>query len=352
MYSIVDHVSNGSVKTFSIPFPYLAEEDIKVYVNNILQSSAVYTFPTSSTITLDSQPANGLVVRIQRVTRRDSLLIDFQNAALLTEKDLDTNAQQLFYLMQECIDNNDAQLAQDVLSQCTAIQNTVEGLKTAADVDAALAHDYAEKAEDSQVETGTYSAHHWANKAQAYAAQANGMPAGSIIAYGGASVPNGWLECDGSAVSRSTYSALFTAIGTTWGIGNGSTTFNLPDLRDKVPMGASGTKALGSSGGAASVTLTTPNLPAHNHTVTIDTSSTHTHDIDAVKLNSTNNGFLAGGAETGVPKTVVGQTPVNGDVTSAAGGAHTHTNSVSNTGTGTSFSILPPYGAVKMLIKT
>lgn len=65
------------------------------------------------------------------------------------------------------------------------------------------------------------------------------LPAGiGPIPYSGSSIPTGWLECDGSAVSRSTYSALFTAIGTTWGSGDGSTTFNLPDFRNRSPIGA------------------------------------------------------------------------------------------------------------------
>lgn len=67
-----------------------------------------------------------------------------------------------------------------------------------------------------------------------------GVPAvpGFIAMYGGAAAPAGWLACDGSAVSRTTYAALFTAIGTTHGAGNGSTTFNLPDLRGRAPIGA------------------------------------------------------------------------------------------------------------------
>lgn len=54
---------------------------------------------------------------------------------------------------------------------------------------------------------------------------------GLISAFANSSAPNGWLACDGSAISRTTYARLFTAIGTTWGVGDGSTTFNLPDLR-------------------------------------------------------------------------------------------------------------------------
>lgn len=62
-------------------------------------------------------------------------------------------------------------------------------------------------------------------------------PAGLITAYAGSTAPTGWLICDGSAVSRTTYANLFTAIGTTYGTGDGSTTFNLPNLKGRVPVG-------------------------------------------------------------------------------------------------------------------
>lgn len=64
-----------------------------------------------------------------------------------------------------------------------------------------------------------------------------GLP-GTVIDYAGATVPTGWLECLGTAVSRTTYSALFAAIGTVWGSGDGSTTFNLPDCRNRTRIGA------------------------------------------------------------------------------------------------------------------
>lgn len=80
---------------------------------------------------------------------------------------------------------------------------------------------------------------------------------------------SGWLICDGAAVSRSTYSALFAKIGTTYGVGDGSTTFNLPDFRDRFPTGVSGTKALGGTGGSATKVLTQANLPPHKHGVDV-----------------------------------------------------------------------------------
>lgn len=81
------------------------------------------------------------------------------------------------------------------------------------------------------------------------------VPSGAIVAYGGAAAPTGWLLCDGSAVSRTTYADLFSAIGETYGAGDGMTTFNVPDMRGRVSVGA-GTGAgltartLGDTGGA------------------------------------------------------------------------------------------------------
>lgn len=92
------------------------------------------------------------------------------------------------------------------------------------------------------------------------------IPAGAMMPFAGANAPDGWLLCDGSAVSRTgQYAALFAAIGTAYGAGDGSTTFNLPNLGGKFPMGANATNALGATGGAPSFTLDTANMPAHNH---------------------------------------------------------------------------------------
>lgn len=98
------------------------------------------------------------------------------------------------------------------------------------------------------------------------------VPAGRIAFFGHANQPataQDWLECNGQNVSRTTYATLFANVGTTWGIGDGSTTFTLPDMRRRVPVGkggsASGTlgNAAGNSGG--SETLAVGQLPAHNH---------------------------------------------------------------------------------------
>jgi microcystin-dependent protein len=96
------------------------------------------------------------------------------------------------------------------------------------------------------------------------------MPTGSVIAFAGASAPSGYIICDGSAISRSAYADLFAAVGTTFGVGDGSSTFNIPDLRGIFVRGAGTNGTLTTaSGGAMSTTLGAYNndsFQAHQHT--------------------------------------------------------------------------------------
>jgi microcystin-dependent protein len=97
-----------------------------------------------------------------------------------------------------------------------------------------------------------------------------GVPPGAILNFGNATVPTGFLLCDGAAVSRTTYAALFAAIGTVFGVGDGTTTFNLPNAIGKVIIGLDPDDAdfntLGNTGGVATVTLDTTMIPSHTHT--------------------------------------------------------------------------------------
>lgn len=112
------------------------------------------------------------------------------------------------------------------------------------------------------------------------------VPAGALIPYAGSSAPTGWLLCDGSAVSRVTYATLFTAIGTTYGIGDGSTTFNLPNTGQKFLLGlaSSGTgSVLGSTGGNIN----------HTHNVNGTTDSTsiqHSHTETSTSIQGVQAG--------------------------------------------------------------
>ncbi len=151
---------------------------------------------------------------------------------------------------------------------------------------------------------------------------------GKIVPSAGSNAPNGWLLCDGSAVSRTTYADLFDMIGTTFGAGDGSTTFNVPDLRGRFPLGldnmggssanrVTDTQAdvLGGSGGEETHTLTEAEMPAHTHTYT----------------------------ETG------GFNKTTGWGTDGLG---TQASTTGSTGGGSAHNNMPPFLAVNYLIKT
>lgn len=105
------------------------------------------------------------------------------------------------------------------------------------------------------------------------------LPVGTILPYAGATAPAGFLLCDGSEISRTTYAALFATIGTTFGAGNGSTTFNLPNLSEKFIIGAGGISfPRGSSGGTVDHLhmVSTELLPGYDITI-----GTGTYDPNA-----------------------------------------------------------------------
>lgn len=100
------------------------------------------------------------------------------------------------------------------------------------------------------------------------------LPIGGIIAFASDTIPNGWLLCDGRAVSRTEYSELFKAIGTKHGSGNGSTTFNLPNPKGRTLVGKDSTDTdfneLGKTGGEKTHTLTVDEMPSHKHELIVN----------------------------------------------------------------------------------
>lgn len=158
---------------------------------------------------------------------------------------------------------------------------------------------------------------------------------GMIELFGGTSAPSGWHFCDGSELDRTTYVDLFDVIGTTFGIGDGSTTFNLPDLRGRVPVGVGqqtgGTDfVLADTGGEETHVLTVGELASHSHT---DTGHTHT---------TTNSLIL--GTSAPPPLDALGPNPF--PATSGSGNA-----SLTNTGSDDPHNNLQPFIALNYIIK-
>lgn len=132
-----------------------------------------------------------------------------------------------------------------------------------------------------------------------YASIPLAVPPGILSPYAGGTTPTGWILCNGQAVSRSVFSALFTAIGTLFGVGNGTTTFNVPDMRGRVPLGldnlggssanrvvATQADTMGQNAGEENHTLTTTEMPSHSHDIQTGNSNPQARQVMAAGDNS------------------------------------------------------------------
>jgi microcystin-dependent protein len=163
--------------------------------------------------------------------------------------------------------------------------------------------------------------------------QANSVPTGVINMWGTGTAPTGWLLCAGAAVSRTTYSALFAVVGTTFGVGDGSTTFNLPNYTNRMPYGTT----LAATGGTADAVVV-----SHTHTATSTvTDPGHTHTIPG--------GFstYGGGNSSGANNTFGLQPNTNSSTTGVTVATTNSTEGVSGTNAN-----LPPYLGINFIIKT
>lgn len=164
------------------------------------------------------------------------------------------------------------------------------------------------------------------------------FPIATIHAFAGTSAPEGWAMCDGSAVSRTEYAALFAVIGTTYGVGDGSTTFNLPDMRGEFLRGldnmgtAAGARGLDSDGTARTVGQTQANATAANGLSTTSGGS-HTHRLSI-------RGVTASGSNAAGTASLMNNTPTGTAVTlnsnntaNTTGSTHSHSMQSSDTET-------------------
>ena len=154
---------------------------------------------------------------------------------------------------------------------------------------------------------------------------------GFIQMYAGNVAPTGWLICDGSAISRATYADLFAVIGTTYGTGDGSTTFNLPDLRGRVGIGLKSTDTdfdtLGETGGEKKHTLTVNEMPSHKHKADGSTPA-----ITYYHAETSGDGFVVTTGTSSTPRYLI--------------------KNMDNTGGDRAHNILQPYIIINYIIKT
>jgi microcystin-dependent protein len=161
----------------------------------------------------------------------------------------------------------------------------------------------------------------------------NAVLTGVLLMWPTSTAPTGYLNCAGAAVSRTTYAALFAVIGTTFGVGDGSTTFNLPNYTSRMPYGTT----IGATGGSANAVVV-----SHTHTATSSVSDPgHAHSLPSVFYQSSPNGFAGAG---GVGQVV---NATGGQVTGVTVATSVSTEGVSGTNAN-----LPPYLGINFIIKT
>jgi microcystin-dependent protein len=140
-----------------------------------------------------------------------------------------------------------------------------------------------------------------------------------------------WLICDGRAISRTAYPELFTTIGTAFGAGDGSTTFNIPDLRGRVPAAISSTRFIGQKIGSENISLGLSEMPAHTHTGSTSQGGVHTHPANLVYTDvKPGSGALGANDQPGT------------DRATTSNGVHTHTYTINNNGSGAAISLMQP----------
>ena len=194
------------------------------------------------------------------------------------------------------------------------------------------------------------------------------LPPGAVVPYAGGSAPTGFLVCDGTAVSRSTYSTLFGIINEAFGAGDGSTTFNLPNLEDRFPMGATTPKPVGTTGGGTA-TLSEANLPAHTHDDGTFKAREHKHHtvveatgnsdlsssnsvVETRTGGSTNFSYGLRSNDSSAANLGLTSIPIQDGSNVNSSGQVDVTGDSGSTGSGTAFDVTPAFIALKYIIKT
>ena len=338
------YTGNGSTTSFSLTFPYLKESDVKVSLDGVDQLTTAYSFANATTILFNTAPANGVAIRIYRETAQEAPPATFFAGSAIRASDLNDNFLQQLYVAQETANIagdltagdiapggiGNVQLADNAVTAAKIADGNITSAKIAdgtivnADVNASAAIAGTKVSPDfgSQNITTTGTAtlsgliYPTSDGSADEILKTNGsgtlsfgtiltVPVGAVFHFAASTAPTGYLKADGTAISRTTYADLFAVVGTTYGSGDGSTTFNLPDLRGEFIRGWDDSRGVDS--GRLFGSFQDHQLQSHNHGELYNTPSSGqdqagsgSGDNDDTSFKYTDNGGNAGnfGAET------------------------------------------------------
>ena len=363
----------GGNKNFRVDFPFLARTDIKVQLNGVTQTvTNDYTIDKisgSTYVIFNTAPPTSpaATIRIFRDTDIDTIEATYAAGSSIRAGDLNNNNTQLLYAAQEfgtlkedtsvsftlgskgdvtvnsstdwSLNTNSVELA-NMANNSVDTNELVNNSVTMDKLNSGtLPSDIVVNADNIPANAITTSELANASVTRAIietALQYAFNPVGTVIWYASTSIPTGYLMCDGSAVSRSTYASLFAVIGTTYGAGDGSNTFLIPDLRGEFIRGFDNGK--GTDNGRSFASLQSDDQKSHTHTATVTTSSTSLTGTITKISESFNHGGGATGVFTKTGGIDVWGTPSGVDTSPAGGvsfdGTHTHTvtPTIQNTG--------------------
>lgn len=332
------YAGNGSTDTFAYNYKILAQSDL--VVTEVLIATGAETvleLTTDYTVTGVGEDGGGNVVLVagnlpstKKLSIRRSTPIkqstDYISNDPFPAETHEAALDKLTFICQDLQEQIDRSVKVGEVDDEFSVSELSALLVAAEDAQAAAE---AAQAAAETAETNAETAEANAEAAQAAAEAAISSFTGVVLPYAGATAPTGWLLCYGQAVSRTTYATLFALIGTTYGVGDGSTTFNLPDLRGRFPLGKDD---MGGSGANRVTATEADNLGQASGAETKNLQ--HTHSVSGSTSSASATGNCDGSSTPFI-------------------GTHSHTVSLtSGTGGSTTQDIMNPYQTLNYIIKT
>lgn len=328
-YSYIEYVGDGTTKTFNIPFTYLKQADVKVYVGG---TDTAFTFTSASVVSLATAPASGVVVRLARTTDASSRAVDFQDGSVLSESDLDTSADQVFKIAQEAIDKAGEGLFKTADGLFDAQSRRIKNVADPVNDQDAVTKKWAMTATESQLQQATSQATAAASSAaQAAASQSSAATSAGVATTKAGEASTSATNAASSASTASTKASEASASAATATTKAGEAAASATTATTKASEAAA--SATSASGSAAAANTSASNAAGSASTATTkageaSTSATNAaSSASAAATSATSAGNSATNAQTSATNSANSATASAGSASAAATSATNAANS-------------------------